>query len=94
MIKEKRNNCYQELNTETYELKLPSNDIFVKVHGAVKLNYTVYFEQNIILLNTITPEAILLEGHASELQTYKGILISKEHREKDIFKINLLNMMN
>lgn len=84
----------KELKTETYELKLPSNDIFVKVHGEVKLNYTVYHEQKIILLNTITPEAILLEGHASELQTYKGILISKEHRDKDIFKINLLNMMN
>ena len=46
------------------------------------------------MLNTITPEDILSEGHQSELVTYKGIMVSKEHAEKDIFKINLMNMIN
>lgn len=84
----------QTNNTATYELKLPSNDVFDKVHGEVKLIYTIYFNEHIVLLNTITPEAILLEGHSTELKTYKGILISNEHATKDIFKINLLNTMN
>ena len=39
------------------------------------------------------PEDILTEGHQSELQTYKGVMVSKEHSDKDIFKINLLNMI-
>ena len=41
----------------------------------------------------LTPEDILTEGHQSELQTYKGVMVSKEHSDKDIFKINLLNMI-
>lgn len=84
----------QTINTSTYELKLPSNEVFIKVHGEVKLNYTVYHDQGIVLLNVITPTEILLEGHASELKTYKGILISNQNSQKDIFKINLLNIMN
>ena len=45
------------------------------------------------MLNTITPEDILSEGHQSELVTFKGVMVSKEHSEKDMFKINLLNML-
>ena len=41
----------------------------------------------------LTPEDILSEGHQSELVTYKGVMVSKEHSEKDMFKINLLNMI-
>jgi len=33
------------------------------------------------------------EGHRAELSTYKGVMISKAHPEKDMFKINLLNML-
>jgi hypothetical protein len=45
------------------------------------------------MLNTITPSDILLEGHKSELETYKGIMISKENAAKDKFKIDLLKML-
>ena len=45
------------------------------------------------MLNEILPRDILLEGHRSELGTYKGIMISKANAEKDIFKIDLLNML-
>lgn len=82
------------INASTYELKLPSSEVFIKVHGEVKLNYTVYHDQSVVLLNVITPTDILLEGHNSELKTYKGILISNQNAQKDIFKINLLNIMN
>lgn len=79
--------------TETYELKLPSDKIFAQIHGEIKLIYTVHTKEGIAMLETITPEDILLEGHRSELTTYKGIMISKENASKDKFKIDLLNML-
>ena len=47
-----------------------------------------------ITLTDLTPREILSEGHQSELVTYKGVMVSKEHADKDMFKINLLNMIN
>ena len=84
----------KEKNTKTYELKLPTDALFSKVHGEIKLHYLVYETEKIIMLDKLTPEDILTEGHQSELVTYKGVMVSKEHSEKDIFKINLLNMIN
>ena len=80
--------------TVTYELQLPTDELFIKVHGEITLHYTVYTEKGIILLTNITPEGILDEGHRAELSTYKGVMISKENPQKDMFKINLLNSMN
>lgn len=79
--------------TKTYELKLPTDAMFSKVHGDIKLHYIVYEKESIVMLNTLTPEDILSEGHQSELVTFKGVMVSKEHSEKDMFKINLLNML-
>ena len=79
--------------TETYELKLPSDSMFKQVHGDVTLKYVVYLEQNVVMLDTITPTDILLEGHMAELTTYKGVMISKANASKDMFKIDLLNML-
>ena len=76
-----------------YELKLPTDIMFSKVYEDLILHYTVYENQNIVMLDTITPEDILTEGHQKELTTYKGVPISKSHAEKDMFKINLLNML-
>ena len=84
----------KEKQTKNYELKLPTDVLFSKVHGDIKLHYTVYESDKVIMLNTLTPEDILTEGHQSELVTYKGVMVSKEHSDKDIFKINLLNMIN
>ena len=80
-------------NTETYELKLPSDYMFSQVHGDVVLKYVVYLKQNVVMLNTITPAEILLQGHMAELTTYKGVIISKANASKDMFKIDLLNML-
>ena len=77
-----------------YEVPLPTDDMFAKVHGVITLHYTVYPEKKVILLTNITPESILEEGHRSELTAYKGVMVSKTNKEKDMFKINLLNMMN
>ena len=77
-----------------YELPLPTDDMFAKVHGIITLHYTVYLDKKVILLTNITPEEILEEGHRSELTAYKGVMVSKTNKDKDMFKINLLNMMN
>ena len=79
--------------TRTYELKLPTDIMFSKVHGDIKLRYHVYNEQKTVMLDTLEPVEILSEGHQSELVTYKGVMVSKQHSDKDLFKINLLNMI-
>ncbi len=84
----------KENNTKNYELELPTDSLFAKVHGKVTLHYTVYDESKVVLLTNITPEGILDEGHRSELATYKGVMISKSNAEKDMFKVNLLNALN
>ena len=76
--------------TETYDLRLPTDSLFVKVYGEVKLNYTVYKDNNIVMLNNLEPKDILLDGHRSELTAYKGIMISKANAQKEMFKIDLL----
>ncbi|NLL44824.1 MAG: hypothetical protein GX247_04055 [Mollicutes bacterium] len=83
----------KEKGTKVYELKLPTDCVFSKVHGDVKLHYIVYEDEGIIMLDKFSPEDILREGHQSELTAYKGVMVSKEHAEKDIFKINLLNLI-
>ena len=81
-------------NISKYELKLPTDSMFSKVYEDIILHYTVYENQKIVMLNNITPDDILTEGHQKELSTYKGVPVSKSHADKDIFKINLLNMLN
>ena len=83
----------QENETVTYKLKLPTDMLFAKVHGPIELYYIVYEKEKIIMLDKLEPVDILSEGHQSELVTYKGVMVSKEHSDKDIFKINLLNMI-
>ena len=77
-----------------YELKLPTDPLFSKVHGDITLHYTVYEDSKVVLLSNITPDSILEEGHRSELATYKGVMISKSNAQKDMFKVNLLNALN
>lgn len=79
---------------KNYELQLPTDTMFAKVHGAIRLYYMVYENDKIIMLDKFEPISILSEGHQSELVTYKGVMVSKEHSDKDMFKINLLNMIN
>ncbi len=83
----------EKAKTISYELKLPTDDLFAKVHGEIRLHYTVYSDKGVILLTNITPEGILDEGHRAELSTYKGVMVSKTDPERDMFKINLLNML-
>lgn len=79
--------------TETYELKLPTDSLFVKVYGEVKLNYTVYKNQHTVMLNSLEPQDIFIAGHNTELTAYKGIMISKANAQKEKFKIDLLTRL-
>ena len=78
--------------TETYELRLPTDKLFVRVYGEVKLSYTVYKANSVVILNDLEPKGILLDGHKSELTAYKGIMISKANAQREIFKINMALM--
>lgn len=84
----------KEKGTVTYELKLPTDVMFSKVHGDILLRYHVYEKEKTVMLDTLEPFEILSEGHRSELVTYKGVMVSKQHSDKDLFKINLLNLIN
>ena len=79
---------------DKYELTLPTDKTFTMVHGNITLHYSVYKDQKTVILETLTPEEILTEGHQKELTTYKGVMVSKSHKDLDMFKINLLNSMN
>ncbi len=83
----------EENEIKKYELKLPTDMLFVKVHGYLKLIYEVNPERKLVKLVTIEPAKILIEGHQSELTSYKGVMISKQDADKDMFKVNLLNMI-
>ena len=56
----------QANQTSNYELKLPTDAMFSKVHGDIKLYYTVYHKDKIVMLDNFQPIEILSEGHASE----------------------------
>ena len=72
-------------NVRKYEVNLPTDALFAKVHGIVKLHYEVNDDSKSITLITLSPEDILSEVNQSELVTYKGVMFSKEH--SDIAKI-------
>ena len=76
-----------------YECELPTDEMFKKIHGQMKLHYTVLENEKVVMLDTLTPEDILAEGSHKELTTYKGVPISKSNAATDMFKINLLNMI-
>lgn len=81
----------KELGIEEYELKLPTDKLFIKVHGELKLHYTVNKKEGVVTLISFSPKNVLAEGHKRELTTHKGVLVTSD---KDIFKINLLKMLS
>ena len=71
---------------------LNENEFRKKERSVKKYNMLAY--KKLVMLDTLTPEEILDEGHQKELSTYKGVMVSKSHSERDMFKINLLNMLD
>lgn len=73
-----------------YKLKLPTDMIFSKVHGNIILKYTVDINSKLIILEEIEPKELFLKGPDTKISTYKGVIVSKEHPYKDMYKIELL----
>ena len=68
----------EKLGIIHYELKLPSDIEFSKIHGDVKLYYLANKKEKSIKLDTITPEDILSENNKNDSFIYKGVAISKD----------------
>ena len=81
-------------NIKEYVLDLPTYELFAKVYDKIKLHYEVDEYNKVIISSSISPVDILKEGHQSELITYKGVMLSKQHPEIDRFKIDLLEKIN
>lgn len=77
------------LSDDVYEISLKTDKMFEK---QCKLIFKV--RDNKVILLDITPREMFLQRHNSELVAYKGILISKDTKDKDIFRINLLNRLD
>lgn len=69
------------INKREYRLDLITDKIFELVYGPIFL--IVEFEQEEIVINRVEPYDFFKNGHAIELQTYKGIPVAnKKAREK------------
>ncbi len=71
-----------------HELTLKTNEEFKKIHGDIKLVYSIF--KDTILIENLEPSNVLIEYHNREKNMYKGIPFVDN---KDIFKINLLKEM-
>lgn len=83
--------CVKKGNIEEYQLILPSDEMFRKIHGPLTLYYQVNRETKEVRMIKFGPQEVFDKGGNRELTTYKGVLVSKENREKDMFRIDLLN---
>ena len=83
----------QAQGTKNYELRLPTDIMFSKVYGDIKLHYMVYEGEKIVMLDRLTPIDILLDRLNNGLPIYEGVMASKRHSDIDLFKIKLLDMI-
>lgn len=72
-----------------YEVELPSGDLFKRVYGPMKLKFSV--QNDIAVLEDITPSELLLNCYMKDLPVYKGLPYDTS---KDLFKIKLEVKMN
>lgn len=71
-----------------HEAILKTNETFKKVHGDIKLIYSIV--KDTIIIENLEPSNVLIEYHNKKKNTYKGIPFVDD---KDVFKINLLREM-
>lgn len=72
-----------------YEVELPSEELFKKIYGPMKLKFSV--QNDIAVLEDIVPGEYLINCYMKDLPVYKGIPYNSE---KDLFKIKLEVKMN
>ena len=67
-----------------YEVELPIDDLFRKLHGPMKLKFSV--QNDVTVLEDITPSEYLINCYMKDLPVYMGIPYKTK---KDLFKIKL-----
>lgn len=81
-------------NVLTYSLKIPcTSQIQEKMYGDYKLIYSVYENEKTVLLKSLEPKRLLKQSYNDGLTSYKGVMVSKKRPQKDMFKIDLINML-
>lgn len=76
-----------------YEYKFETSKVFEKVHGELKFNYAVYHKSKLIRIRELEPE-YFFQNAQDGIINYKGCIVTKKNQEKDIYKINLITMLN
>ena len=61
--------------TKNYELKLPTDVMFSKVHGDIKLHYTVYEDKKIVYRNTRCEDLYARDTFGQERRQERKILV-------------------
>lgn len=79
-----------EIEPDIWRCDLQSDKIFEFVYGKMYFTYRVEDGYRVVLLD-MEPKDFLLDGHAKQLPTYKGVPI---RGPKDRFKIDLYFSMN
>ena len=79
-----------EIEPDIWRCDLQSDKIFEFVYGKMYFTYRVEDGYRVVLLD-IEPKDFLLDGHAKQLPTYKGVPI---RGPKDRFKIDLYFSIN
>ena len=64
--------------TETYDLRLPTDSLFVKVYGEVKLNYTVNKANNTVILNNLEPKETIVDISARLISNKASLKFKNE----------------
>ena len=72
----------------TYVVDIPTDEIFKRVHGQIRLKYSV--KNNVVIVEDLEPSNFFLEGYMYDLETYKGI---PYRNDRDKFKIDLVKKM-
>jgi len=82
-------------NIKSYEVDLLSDSVkkFYGIKHNIKLYYMVYLERKEIVLEKLTPEDFLIKMCQNEITTDKDKKKTESHKELDILKMNLLNMI-
>ena len=71
-----------------YEIELPTDEIFKKVYGPIKVLFTV--SNDVVVLEDIIPDEFLMKCFERNLPIYKGI---PYYNEKDLKKIKIVERL-
>ena len=75
-----------------YKLVLPTDKVFLLKYEEISLEYTVYLNRRIIVLDELNP-CELLDNLLDNYDIKKGKNVSGEFSYDKMFKINLINLM-